>query len=112
MAHGVLENRVHRIKLAHERLCACCLSAGRGPTLAVLNRNVPNGSIAEKLREILDEIPVPLCRALGKFMLSRVKPTVGKRSKVGVRVLRYLQDAHLFPEFSEAAFGQFAVLGF
>jgi hypothetical protein len=28
------------------------------------------------------------------------------------RVLRYLQDAHLFLDFSEAAFGQFAILGF
>jgi hypothetical protein len=45
-------------------------------------------------------------------VLSRAKPTISERFKVGVRVRRYLQDAHLFLEFSEAAFGQFAILGF
>jgi hypothetical protein len=112
VANGVLENRVHRIKLANERLCARCLSAGRGPTLAVLNRNVPNRSVPENLGEILDEIPIPFSRALSQFVLSRVKPTVSQHYKVGVRILRYLQDACFFLEFAEAAFGQFAILGF
>jgi hypothetical protein len=91
---GVLENRVHAIKLAKERFCAGCPSPGHDPARAFLKRIVPNGNVFEKFGEILDVIPMPFRRAPGHFLSPRVKPKISQRFKAGVVVLGYLQDAH------------------
>ena len=108
----ILEHGVHGVQFADECPCAGGLSARGGPAFTVLGRDIPNGSVPEKPREILDEIPIPLRRALGQFVLSGLQPAIRERAKIAMRVLGYLQDAHFFLEFVKPALGQLAILGF
>ena len=83
----IFEHRVHRIQFGHERFRANCLSAGCLPPLAILSRYIADGSSAEKIARVLDEVSVPFSRAPGQFMPAGVKPVASQGFEIAFGIV-------------------------